>query len=199
MSAFKQLKTTKVFLHCEGLLSDSKLSSNLSNSFLKNIVQAKAKSSHLNLSNLRIIESVPLIKVDEYEYGRRLNKLLDLKESKDFSFNQTNIILPQTYLQEQMISLSKKGTLLVCGHDETNIEICKKIGVSNFITMEEYTLLYPFLVPISGKNRTKFEAVKNLLLEQRGINIKSSETPHKIAGVFILQNPKVWEEHCQVK
>ncbi|KAL4482207.1 hypothetical protein ABPG72_017988 [Tetrahymena utriculariae] len=91
----------------------------------------------------------------------------------------------------------KDKLILVAGIDDEHIFL-KDSGITNFITLEEYAALFPFLVPISKRSQADIEPTRQKIQKRLNLSEINLQEPLQINAVFILGEVVKWEECVQI-
>ena len=124
-----------------------------------------------------------------------LNNILNLTSHQ--MLDRKNLVLNFSPLRPIMKEYANK-VVMITGVGGVK-EVAADCGLRKYITCEEYCAIFPYLVPISGRNWDDRWTVIDQIKRRFDITDESYfEDPFQIEAVFVLNDVLKWEENIQV-
>ncbi|EGR32567.1 hypothetical protein IMG5_077480 [Ichthyophthirius multifiliis] len=132
----------------------------------------------------------------------QVNEAFNLN-SKEEMLEPKDVILNYAALVDKLKDFKDKLILLVTGQaDEQGIrdgtEIIQEAGYTNYITVEEYITITPFCVQQSRRTKEHIQKKSQIVKDRLGLKDDEIGQPLQCHGIFIMANPKQWEEAIQI-
>jgi len=130
--------------------------------------------------------------------AENLNYILGLKESP-YRFFGHEILLNFTPLRPVMKEYHDR--LVIVAGVGTIDAIATDCGLKKYITIEEYSALYPAMVPVThkGKDSSLVTEMRKKIAERLKItDFSVFDTPLQIHAIFLVNDPPSWYEYAQI-
>lgn len=147
-------------------------------------------------------QSLPLMAVTngggklEIDRANELNKHLNLNNEHE-KFGANSVVLNFSPLRPVLRDFKDK-IILIAGIADIE-RIAEDCGMHKFVTITEYSALYPNLVPISlRKIEDRAPVLKRVKERMKIHDDKFFDEPFQVHAIFYLNDPVVWEESIQI-